>query len=83
MKFDIKKLVDEALSKDFWYRALIMVVSMFVLAVNYNTFLLPNNIVFGGVSGIAIIVKHFFDVEASTTIMIGSLFLLLISYIFS
>lgn len=70
MKFDVKKLVDEALSKDFWYRALIMVISMFVLAVNYNTFLLPNNFVIGGTSGIATIVTHFTGLEAATFIFI-------------
>ena len=70
MKFDIKKLVDEALSKDFWYRALIMVVSMFVLAVNYNTFLLPNNFVIGGTSGITTIVHHFTGIEPATFVFI-------------
>lgn len=70
MKFDIKKLVDEALSKDFWYRALIMVISMFVLAVNYNTFLLPNDFVIGGTSGIATIVLKFVDIPAGTFIFI-------------
>ena len=70
MKFDIKRLVDDALSKDFWYRALIMVVSMFVLAVNYNTFLLPNDFVIGGTSGIATIVLKFIDIPAGTFIFI-------------
>ena len=70
MKFDVKKLVDEALSKDFWYRALIMVISMFVLAVNYNTFLLPNDFVIGGTSGIATIVLKFVDIPAGTFIFI-------------
>ncbi|MGN0967405.1 MAG: YitT family protein [Candidatus Coprovivens sp.] len=70
MKFDIKKLVDEALSKDFWYRALIMVVSMFVLAVNYNTFLLPNNFVIGGTSGITTIVHHFTGIDPATFVFI-------------
>lgn len=70
MKFDIKRLVDDALSKDFWYRALIMVVSMFVLAVNYNTFLLPNDFVIGGTSGIATIVLKFVDIEPGTFIFI-------------
>jgi uncharacterized membrane-anchored protein YitT (DUF2179 family) len=71
MKFDVKKLVDEALSKDFWYRTLIMVISMFVLAVNYNTFLLPNNFVIGGTSGVATIVNHFIpNMEPATFIFI-------------
>lgn len=78
MKFDVKKLVDEALSKDFWYRALIMIISMFVLAVNYNTFLLPNNFVIGGTSGIATIVNHFTGLEAATFIFIfNAVFILL------
>lgn len=70
MKTNMKKLIDETLSKDFWYRALIMVISMFVLAVNYNTFLLPNDFVIGGTSGIATIVLKFIDIPAATFIFV-------------
>jgi uncharacterized membrane-anchored protein YitT (DUF2179 family) len=68
MKFDVKKTIDETLSKDFWYRAITMIISMFVLAVNYNTFLLPNNFVIGGTGGITTIVSHFIEIEPATFI---------------
>ena len=68
MKFDIKKTIDDTLSKDFWYRTITMIISMFVLAVNYNTFLLPNNFVIGGTGGITTIVNHFTGVEPATFI---------------
>lgn len=68
MKFDVKKTIDDTLSKDFWYRTITMIVSMFVLAINYNTFLLPNNFVIGGTGGITTIVSHFTKIEPSTFI---------------
>lgn len=68
MKFDVKKVIDDTLSKDFWYRTIIMIISMFVLAINYNTFLLPNNFVIGGTGGITTIVSHITKIEPSTFI---------------
>ena len=60
MKFDYKKIVDEVFSKNFWPRLLITIIGAFVLAVNYNLFLLHNNLVIGGTSGIAIICNEYF-----------------------
>lgn len=70
MKFENRKMVDEALSKKFCYRALIMLIGMFVLAINYNTFLLPNNFVIGGTSGIATIIYHLTGLEPATFVFI-------------
>ena len=59
-----------------------LVIGILLVALAYNIFLLPNNIVFGGVSGLAIIVKKFITLNPSTFIMISSVILLFISYIF-
>lgn len=59
-----------------------LVIGILLVALAYNIFLLPNDIVFGGVSGLAIIVKKFITLNPSTFIMISSVILLFISYIF-
>jgi len=59
-----------------------LIVGLLLIAVAFNLFLLPNNIVFGGVSGISIIVKQIFGLNPSTFIFISSGLLLIVSYIF-
>ncbi|MCI5967845.1 MAG: YitT family protein [Tenericutes bacterium] len=59
-----------------------LVIGILLVALAYNIFLLPNDIVFGGVSGLAIIVKKIITLNPSTFIMISSVILLFISYIF-
>lgn len=53
-----------------------------LFAVAFNFFLLPNNLVFGGVSGLSIIFKEVFDIDPSMFVLIVSIFLLFISLIF-
>lgn len=59
-----------------------LIIGVFLIAVSFNCFFLPNDIVFGGVSGIAIIVNHFLGIDPSLVITILSILLLIISYIF-
>lgn len=54
---------------------------LFIVAATFNVFLLPNELVFGGVSGISIITKEVFGIDPSTFIFISSLFLLALSYL--
>lgn len=58
-----------------------LVAGILLISVAFNLFLLPNNIVFGGVSGISIITKRLFGWNPSLVIMIGSLFLLVVSFL--
>lgn len=58
-----------------------LVIGVFILAFSYNLFLFPNNIVFGGVGGLAIIVNRVFDLNPSVFIYIMSSLLLIISYL--
>lgn len=62
-------------------RYLYLLVGLFLIAVSFNLFLLPNNIVFGGISGLSIITKKLFNWDPSTFIFIGSLLLLVLSYL--
>lgn len=63
-------------------RYLQLLIGLLIASIAFNLFLLPNNIVFGGVSGISIIIKQIFGLDPSIFIMISSALLLVVSYIF-
>lgn len=54
----------------------------FIIALAYNIFIASNNLVPGGVGGIAIILNRFFNINNSLSILIMNLILILISYFF-
>lgn len=62
-------------------RYLELIVGILSIAVAFNLFLLPNNIVFGGVSGLSIIIKELLPIDPSQFIMIASLILLVVSFV--
>lgn len=75
---DILKRIE---SKDKIRRYIQLVIGILLIAISFNIFLYPNDLVFGGVSGLAIIVKEIIAIDASTFIMICSLLLLIVSYL--
>ena len=76
MKDNIKKIVNKINIR----RYAQMFFGVTILAVAYNMFILPNNFVYGGVSGFAIITKRLFGIEPSMFIFVVSAILLVISY---
>lgn len=58
------------------------VIGCLILSIAFNLFLAPNDIVSGGVSGIAIILNHLFTINRSIFMLITNLFLLVLSYHF-
>ncbi len=82
MKFDYKQVIDEVFSKNFWPRLLVTIIGSFALAINYNLFLLHNNLVIGGTSGIAIILNEYIGIDSATFLMIVNISLLILSFIF-
>ncbi len=64
------------------FKGFIFVFSVFLLALCYNLFLLPNNLVIGGVSGLSIIVHNFFKISPTTFIYVANILLLILSFIF-
>ena len=80
MKFDYKELTDIVQSKNFWPRLLTMIIGVFILAVTYNIFLLHNNLVIGGTSGLAIIIKDLFKISPALFIFIVEVILLILSF---
>ena len=51
-----------------------------MIAISYNLFLVPNNIVAGGVGGLAIIVNYLINIDNSIFIFIVDILLLILSY---
>ena len=82
MKFDYKELIEIVQSKNFWPRLFIMVIGVFIMATTYNTFLLHYELVTGGTSGLAIIVRNIFDISPALFIFVIELILLIFSFIF-
>ena len=57
-----------------------MLIGLCLFSIAFNFFLLPNNLVFGGVSGLSIVFSKQFD--PSLFVLIISIFLLFVSFIF-
>ena len=83
MKLFKKKrdVVKEIYSKDRVKRYVNFFVGLLLLSISFNIFLLQNDIV-SGVSGLGIIFNKVWHIDPSLVIMIGSLLLLILSYIF-
>ncbi len=77
-----ENIVKEIYKKFRIRRYIQLLVGIFLISIAFNLFLLPNNIVFGGVSGISIIIKQIFGFNPSIFIFLSSLILLVVSYIF-
>ncbi len=75
-----KKILDDIDSKDIVKRYVQFCIGCFIVAVSFNLFLVGNNLVPGGVGGIAIILKNLFGINPSIVILILDLLLLILSY---
>lgn len=63
-------------------RYFMLFISLLISAIIFNLFIVPTNIVTGGVNGISIILKNLYDFTPSIVILIISLILLLFSFIY-
>ena len=85
MLFKRKKLLDENIlriiySKGRLKRYLGFVLGVLLVAISYNLFMLPSEVVYG-VGGIGIILKKICGIDPAMTILIGSIVLLILSFI--
>ena len=71
MKFNINK-------KNDLIRYIYFIIGVLIVAIGYNAFVLPANIVYG-VGGIGVILKKLYNIDPSITILIGSIILLILS----
>lgn len=58
-----------------------LIVLMFILAVNYNLFLNPNNIISGGGNGLSIIMEELFGFEPAIFILLMNSIILIFSFL--
>ncbi len=66
--------------RDTIIEALVFVLGVFLVAMCCNLFLLPNDFVVGGLTGISVIVNELFGYDPATFIFIFSMLLLFVSY---
>ena len=75
----LKELVNE---KNLLGRYVILILCLFVSAIVFNLLMLPTNLVTGGANGIAILLHNLFDFSPAIVILVVSLSLLILSFIF-
>lgn len=68
-------------AKDKLVRYAEFLAGLFLVSFAFNVFLLPSKVVYG-VSGIAVILNKLYHLDPSLVILIGSIFLLLLSFVF-
>lgn len=80
--FDFKNIKEIVTKKNFYIRSIVLIFSISLLALNYNLFLLPNNFVIGGTSGLAIILKELIGLNPTIFIGISSIILIILAFLF-
>lgn len=53
----------------------------FLVALAFNLFMSPNNLVAGGVSGLSLVLKHFFGLNPSIIISVSNILLIILSFL--
>lgn len=76
----LEKIQERINPKPKFGRYIQFILGCFILAVSFNLFLAPNDLVTGGVSGVSIILNHLFGINTSTFILIANVLLLILSY---
>ena len=74
--------MEEMSNRKIIIQGLMFVLGVFLLALNYNLFLLPNNFAFAGMSGIAILVHEVTGFDPTLFIYITNGILIIVSFIF-
>lgn len=73
-------VVEKIKSKNKFRRYFEFIIGCLIIAISFNLFLAPNDLVPGGVSGASIILNHLFGINTSTFILVVNIFLLILSY---
>ncbi len=58
------------------------IIGTFIVAFSFNLFFLPNNLAAFGISGLSIIFNHLLGIDPPLFVIVGDVFLLVISFIF-
>ena len=79
-KKEKKDVIKEIYKKDRLKRYAGFLIGVLIVALAFNIFILPNDIVYG-VSGLGVIFKRTMNIDPSLVILIGSIVLLILSYL--
>lgn len=77
---DINKILKNVMDKNRISRLILMIIGVFLLGLNYNLFLLKNELVIGGMSGLAIVFNKLWGWNNQLFIYVSSFLLLLVSF---
>lgn len=80
LKKEKKDVIKEIYKKDRLKRYASFLIGILIVALAFNIFILPNDIVYG-VSGLGVIFKRTMNIDPSLVILIGSVILLILSYL--
>ena len=72
--------MNKIIKNKMFIRVFEFVVGCLIISLAYNIFIAPNNLVPGGVGGIAVIVKNFINIDNAVTILTLNVILLIISH---
>lgn len=75
-----ENIINEIYKKDRLKRGISFVTGVLIVALGFNIFMLPNDIVYG-VSGLGVIFKKLFQYDVSLVILIASMILLIMSFL--
>ena len=78
MDLDLKKILDMVNKKNMFLRIVITLIGTILLAMNYNLFLVQNDLVIGGLSGTSIVFKKIFSWNPTIFIYVATGILVLI-----
>lgn len=78
----LEKLKEQIIQKNLYKKIWVILLGVYLLALNYNLFLLPNHFVIGGTSGLSIIAQKIFGWNPTIFLYISSILLILLSYFF-
>lgn len=67
-------------NKNLFGRYLNLIIGCALLAFSFDVFFAPKNIVYGGVSGVSIVINRLFGIDKSLFVLVVSILLLFISY---
>jgi uncharacterized membrane-anchored protein YitT (DUF2179 family) len=68
--------------KNFYYRLIIFLIACFGVALNYNMFFMPNKLVVGGMSGLAIVVNELTGISTYLFLYVSMAILIVIAFLF-
>lgn len=67
-------------NKSHFKRLISLFIGVLLIAISYNVFLAPNNLVPGGVGGVAILINSIVEIDDSIIILVANMLLLVLSF---